>query len=287
MAHEIYASLVNVHPLTTALGAEIAGVDLASQLADRTITDVRRALLEWQVIFFRDQRLTPDQLRDFARRFGDLYVHPYGKSLDGYPEILPVVREPDDTGRNFGGSWHMDVTFEPEPMLGSVLYAVEVPSHGGDTLFASQSVAYETLSDGLRQTLDRLDAVHTASEAYGARTVAGARSMDLKTVAEPTEVIHPVVRVHPETKRRALFVNRLNTRRFAGWTEAESRPLLEFLFAHAERPEFQCRFRWTPGAVAFWDNRSVQHKALNDYAGQRRVMHRVSIAGDRPYGVGR
>jgi taurine dioxygenase len=237
------------------------------------------------VLFFPSQQMTPVALKNFARRFGPLYVHPYARGLSQHPEVVPVVREPDDVGRVFGGSWHADLTFEDEPVLGSALYAIEVPSRGGDTMFASLSAAYEALSDGLKNVLTGLNAVHSAAVAYGRGTVAGARTMDLKTVDEPREVLHPVVRIHPETGRPGLFVNRLNTRRFEGWSAAESAPLLEFLFAHSVRPEFTCRFRWRPGSLAFWDNRCVQHLALNDYAGQRREMHRVTVQGDRPYGT--
>jgi taurine dioxygenase len=273
------------HPIAGAVGAEVSGIALSAALDDATIEALRAAFLAHQVLFFRDQRLGPGELKALAARFGTLYVHPYAKSLPGHPEVMPVVREPTDVGRNFGGSWHMDLTFEKEPVLGSMLYAVDVPAFGGDTMFASGYAAYETLSPGLRATLDRLEAVHSASEAYGEGKAAGARAMGLKTLDEVPEVVHPVVRVHPETGRRALFVNRLNTRRFHGWTAEESAPLLEFLYAHAVRAELTCRFRWERGALAFWDNRCVQHIALNDYAGARREMHRVTICGDRPYGV--
>jgi alpha-ketoglutarate-dependent taurine dioxygenase len=274
-----------VRPVAGALGAELDGVRLSEALDDATVAEVRRALLEHQVLFFADQRATPAALKAFAGRFGPLYVHPYARGLPLHPEVVPVVREPDDVGRLFGGSWHTDLTFEDEPVMGSALYAVEVPARGGDTMFASQTASYEALSEGLQKVLVRLNAVHSASVAYGRTTVAGARTMALKTVEEPRDVVHPVVRVHPETGRPGLFVNRLNTRRFEGWSDAESAPLLEFLFSHAVRPEFTCRFRWRPGSLAFWDNRCVQHLALDDYAGQRREMHRVTICGDRPYGV--
>jgi len=274
-----------VRPVAGALGAEIDGVVLAEPLDDAAVASIRRALLEHQVVFFSNQSATPAGLKAFAGRFGPLYVHPYARGLPDHPEVVPVVREPDDVGRVFGGTWHTDMTFEDEPVLGSALYAVDVPPRGGDTMFASQSAAYDALSDGLKRVLVRLNAVHSAAMAYGRGTVAGARTMALKTVDAPSEVVHPVVRIHPETGRPGLFVNRLNTRRFDGWSEAESAPLLEFLFAHAVRPEFTCRFRWRPGSLAFWDNRSVQHLALNDYAGHRREMHRVTLCGDRPYGV--
>jgi taurine dioxygenase len=274
-----------VRPVSGALGAELDGLRLSEALDDATVSEIRQALLEYQVLFFADQRATPAALKTFAGYFGPLYVHPYARGLPDHPEVVPVVREPDDVGRLFGGSWHTDLTFEDEPVMGSALYAIEVPARGGDTMFASQSASYEALSEGLKKMLVRLNAVHSASVAYGRTTVAGARTMDLKTVDEPREVVHPVVRVHPETGRPGLFVNRLNTRRFEGWSDAESAPLLEFLFSHSVRPEFTCRFRWRLGSLAFWDNRCVQHLALDDYAGQRREMHRVTVCGDRPYGV--
>jgi taurine dioxygenase len=274
-----------VRPIAGALGAELDGVDIAAGPDAQTIAEVRRALLDHSVVFLRDQRATPAQLSAFAARFGTPYLHPYARGLEAHPEVMPVVREPDDTGRTFGGSWHTDLTFLDAPTMGAVLYAVEVPPVGGDTLFASQYAAYETLSEGLRALLDDLDAVHSASVAFGKTTVAGARAMQLKTVEAAQEVVHPAVRVHPETGRRCLFVNQLNTRRFDGWSEAESAPLLDFLFDHSVRPEFTCRFRWSAGAVAFWDNRCVQHLAINDYAGHRREMMRVTLCGDRPFGV--
>ena len=276
---------IAVRPIAGALGAEIDGVDIAADPDAETITEIRRALLAHCVVFLRGQQATPLQLKTFAARFATPYLHPYARGLAAHPEVMPVVREPDDTGRTFGGSWHTDLTFFDAPPMGAVLYAVEVPPVGGDTLFASQYAAYETLSDGMRAVLDGLDAVHSASAAFGRTTVAGARSMQLKTVETPAEVVHPVVRVHPEIGRRGLFVNKLNTRRFDGFSAEESAPLLGFLFEHAVRPEFTCRFRWTPGAVAFWDNRCVQHLAINDYAGHRREMMRVTLCGDRPYGV--
>ena len=278
--------LITVRPIAGALGAEVEGVDLSTEPTAGMFSEIHRVFLDYQVLFFRAQRLTPRHLKTFAARFGPLYVHPYAKSLPDHPEVMPVVREADDVGRNFGGSWHADMTFEDQPVLGSVLYAIDVPSYGGDTMFASQYAAYDTLSDSLKQVLVQLNAVHSASETlYGGGNVAAAPKMELKSVDGIREVTHPVVRVHPETGRRGLFINRLNTRRFAGWTEAESAPLLEFLFTYSVRPELTCRFRWEPGSVAFWDNRCVQHMALNDYSTRRREMHRVTICGDRPYGA--
>jgi len=276
---------IAVRPMSGAIGAEIEGVDLSEALSEHGFATLHRAFLEHQVLFFRDQHLTPDTQKRFARRFGPLYVHPYAKGLDGHPEVLPVVREAGDTGRNFGGLWHADLTFEPEPVMGSVLAARDVPDHAGDTMFASGFAAYEALSDGLKRQLERLNAVHSANAAYSDGDLAGNSRMGLKAAAPATEAVHPVVRVHPESGRRALFLNRLNTQRFEGWTAAESAPLLDYLCHHATRPEFTCRFRWRPGSVAFWDNRCTQHIAINDYAGQRREMHRVTIRGDQPRGV--
>ena len=216
---------ISVNPITGALGAEIEGVSLSVELSEQVFSEVHRAFLDHQVLFFREQRLTPSHLKAFAARFGTLYVHPYVKSLPEHSEVMPVVREADDVGRNFGGSWHADMTFEDEPVLGSVLYAVDVPSYGGDTMFASQYAAYDTLSDSLKQVLVQLNAVHSASATlYGGGHAAAAPKMGLKMVDEIREVTHPVVRIHPETGRRGLFVNRLNTRRFEGRTEAESAP---------------------------------------------------------------
>lgn len=274
---------IEVRPMSGAIGAEIAGVDLAQPIDDATFAEIRRAFLDHLMIAFRGQDLSPESQKAFARRFGMLHVHPYAKSLPGHPEIMPVVREASDEGRNFGGSWHADLIFEEEPVLGSLLYGIDVPAYGGDTLFANQYLAFETLSEGLRDMLSQLRAVNTSARAYGTRTLASARAMGLKAIEDEQSSVHPVVRTHPETGRKCLFVNSLSTQRFEGWTEEESRPLLAFLWQHAARPEHTCRFHWEPGSAAFWDNRCVLHFALNDYAGRRREMHRVTICGDRPH----
>ncbi len=278
---------IAVTPLTSALGAEIEGIDLSRPLANRTAETVHRAFLDHQVIFFRRQDITPDQLKDFARRFGPLNIHPYIEALDGHPEILEVLKDTGDT-RNFGGLWHTDLTFLEEPPLGSMLYAKEVPEAGGDTLWANKYLAYERLSDGMRDLLDGLTGVHSGATVYGPREVTGDRAagttMKLdQTEAALGEVEHPVVRTHPETGRKCLFLGgREYLRRFKDMTEEESAPLIGYLNDFAVRPEFTCRFRWAPGSFAFWDNRCTQHYALNDYHGARRLMHRVTIDGDRP-----
>jgi len=274
------------HRIAGALGAEISGVDLAAPLADSVIAEIRRALLDHQVIFFHDQHLTPEQQLAFGRRFGTLNVHEFVGAMPDYPEIIEVRKEEDET-KNFGGSWHSDVTYLEEPALGSILYAREVPDCGGDTLFANMYLAYDALSPGMRRLLGGLQAVHSARRPYGPQSnyaAAGDRSMRIRlSNSAAAEIVHPVVRTHPETGQLGLFVNPVFTVRFAEMTEEESAPLLDWLYRHAVRPEFTCRFRWRQNAVAFWDNRCVQHYAINDYHGQRRVMHRVTVNGDRPF----
>lgn len=275
---------IEVRPVAGALGAEIHGIDLADSPSDEQFGTVRRAFLDHQVIFFRDQALDPDSHKELGRRFGELNVHGYYKSLPGHPEILPVLKEPEAT-ENIGGVWHSDVTYLPEPALGSILYALEVPAAGGDTMFASQYHAYEALSDGMKEMLEGLRAIHSSDlfTNKARRDAANAtRTTKLAEIDETVESSHPVVRTHPETGRKCLFVNGAFTRRIDGWTVEESRPLLDFLYRQAARPEFTCRFRWRQGSIAFWDNRCTQHYALNDYQGYRRTMHRVTLEGDRP-----
>ncbi|MCG8546084.1 MAG: TauD/TfdA family dioxygenase [Alphaproteobacteria bacterium] len=277
---------VKVQPIAGACGAEVAGADLSQPMDDETFADIEQAFLDHQVIFFRDQALTPEQHKDFGRRFGTLNVHPRYEPLEGHPEIFPIRKDPEDE-RIVGESWHQDLTHLAEPPMGSILYALEVPPVGGDTMFASQYAAYESLSDGMKETLDSLTAVHdnriqspkVAATRNAARTT---KLREHEDEAEEPECEHPVVITHPDTGRKALYVNRVRTHRFAGMTEEESRPLLEFLFEHAHKPEFTCRFRWEKGSVAFWDNRCLMHKALNDYPGYRRYMNRVTVDGARP-----
>lgn len=278
---------LEVAPISGALGAEVAGVDLADDLSDEVIGEIRQALLDHLVICFREQELTPARQIALGRRFGELNIHPHYRPLDGYPEILPVLKEKGDK-RNIGGAWHSDVTFLERPAMGSLLYALEVPSKGGDTMFANQYLAYDSLSPGMKAMLDGLVAVH--SDAILSRPENKAKSNALRSTklkdevrVEESESEHPVVRTHPETGRKALFVNGAFTVRFKDMTVEESRPLLDYLFRHAVRPEFTCRIRWRKGSLVFWDNRAVQHYALNDYPGERREMHRVTVEGDRPY----
>jgi taurine dioxygenase len=262
-----------------ALGAEISGVDLARELPEATIAAIRQALLDHQVIFFRDQQLSPERQVAFGRRFGPLNIHPYVSGMAGHPEVMEVIKEPAEK-INFGGGWHSDMSFLERPAIGSILYAVETPEFGGDTLFASQIAAYEALSDGLKATLAGLTAVHSASREY-APTGNSARKRTSMAIAEADGLVgefeHPVVLTHPESGRKALYVNPAFTLRIAGWKPSESKPLLDYLFQHCRYEGFTCRFVWRPGSVAFWDNRSVWHFALNDYHGQRRHMRRVTV----------
>ena len=279
---------LSVKRVSSALGAEISGVDLSRSLDNSVLGEVRQALLDHCVIFFRDQAMTPEQQLTFARRFGAISIHPYGPSVPGHPEVMRVFKEKDDKV-NFGGGWHSDMTFMEKPPLGSILYALEVPPVGGDTMFANQYLAFEALSPGLKRTVEALNAVHSANAQYGVDGLSEAnRHNDQRSMKPATsegakaETVHPVVRTHPETGRKALYVNVGFTQRFEGWTKDESRPLLRWLYEHCAKPEFTCRFVWTKGSVAFWDNRCTQHYALNDYHGHRREMYRVTMEGDRP-----
>jgi taurine dioxygenase len=281
---------IGVSPISGALGADVEGVDLAQSLDEETFAEIERAFHAHQVIFFHGQNLTPEQHLAFTRRFGPLSRSPYIKHMDEHPYIIAVLKEANERGISaFGNAWHSDFSFLEEPPLGSVLYAREVPSHGGDTLFANMYTAYEALSPGLRRLLDGLRAMH-AGRPYGVGGVpedlAVSRSIGIErdNPEADREVAHPVVRVHPATGRRALFVNSIYTTRFEGMTAAESKPLLDFLYAHATQPEFTCRLRWRQGDLAVWDNRCTLHYAINDYDGRRRLMHRTTVKGERPVG---
>jgi taurine dioxygenase len=262
------------------IGAEIAGVDLSRDLPEPTVAAIRQALLEHLVVFFRDQRLTPGQYRDFAARIGRTIEYPFVPGIDGFPEITPVLKRPDQT-INFGGVWHSDTTYLAEPPMATLLLARDVPAFGGDTEFANQYLAYETLSEGMKAVLSGLRGVARSDKAEASRTRED-RGKKPGTGGELLTAEHPVVRTHPETGRKSLFVNIAHTARFAGMTDDESLPLLRFLWRHQTRPELTCRFSWAPGSLALWDNRCAQHQAINDYQGQKRLMHRITLAGDVP-----
>ena len=276
---------IQVRPIAGACGAEVHGVDLSKELDNETFGEIRRAFTENLVIFFRDQKITEEQHKAFGRRFGTLNIHPRYLPLEGHPEIFPIRKDPEHK-ENIGGVWHSDLTHLPTPPLGSILYALEVPPFGGDTMFASQYLAYETLSDGMKKMLDRMTAVHDnriqSNKVASERNAARASKLRQDNQEDEPECEHPVVITHPESGRKALFVNIIRTHRFAGMTEDESRPLIKYLCDHATRPEFTCRFCWQKGSIAFWDNRCVMHYALNDYPGYRRYMNRVTVDGTRP-----
>src|SRR5215469_4212037 len=273
---------LDVRPLSGATGAEIFGVDLARELDADTVAAIRKAWLDHLVIFFRDQDLPPARLLALARRFGQPIEYPFVKGIDGFPEITPVIKQEHERV-NFGGLWHSDTTYLEKPPMGTMLVAREVPPYGGDTLFANMYLAYETLSPGLQRLLDGLVAVNSSAKADVTKTREDRLRDGARTDAKRDYVAeHPVVRTHPETGRKALYVNGGHTVRFKNMTEAESTALLQYLFAHQQRPEFTCRFRWEVGSIAFWDNRCTQHHPVNDYHGHRRVMHRVTLAGDKP-----
>jgi taurine dioxygenase len=267
--------------LSGAIGAEISGVDLAPPLAAETTRALRRALLEHVVVFFRDQELTPQALLALAEHFGEPAEYPFVQGLPECPLVIPIVKEPHETV-NFGGIWHSDTSYLERPPMATLLYALETPAVGGDTMFANTYLAYETLSDGLKRLLGGHRAINRADKPATLRTREDMRRSHGKADARGTSAVHPVVRTHPETGRKALYVNLAHTERFDGMTAEESAPLLDYLFAQQVRPEHTCRFRWRPGSLAFWDNRASLHYPLNDYHGQRRVMHRITIAGDRP-----
>jgi taurine dioxygenase len=276
---------LEMEPLSTAIGAEISNVDLSRDLSDAAIGEIRRALLDHCVVFFRDQDLSVEAHKRLARCFGEIFVHPNFNTGDHDPEVVTIVRKPGDT-RIVGEEWHTDTTMMAEPPMGALLYALEVPPVGGDTLFANQYMAYERLSEGMKRMVDGLKCWHTDRKVAGPNSPAALAKRSTKVRDDndwrETRNLHPVVRTHPETGRKCLFVNHSYSICFEGMTEDESRPLLDWLMEWGHRPEFTCRFRWRPGSVAFWDNRCVKHLALHDVHDHQRIMRRIQIAGDRP-----
>ena len=272
-------SHIEVRKMTGGCGAEVLGVNLA-KLSNSDMEAVGQAYVDHGVIFFRDQSITPDEHIAFARRWGDVVINKFFTPTEN-PEIAEVRKEKEQT-TNIGGGWHTDHSYDIDPAMGSILVARNVPDEGGDTLFASMYAAYDALSPGLKKTLEGMRAVHSVSKVFGSGGFyqTSDQNKGMKTASpEIPEVSHPVVITHPESGRKALYVNAAFTLRFEGWTEFESQPLLNFLFAHASRPEFTCRFRWAEGSVAFWDNRATWHYATNDYHGHDRLMHRITIKG--------
>ena len=269
---------IEVDKLTPIIGAEISGADLAGSLSNRQMDEIHRALAENCVIFFRDQQLTQEQHLAFGRNFGELHIHPAAPHAPGHPELM-IIHADKDSPRANGEGWHSDVSCDTEPPMGSILYIRQTPPKGGDTLFASMYAAYEALSDRMKAYLDGLTAEHDGEDAYrGTYKNAGMQDKPVYPRAE-----HPVVRTHPVTGKKALYVNRGFTKRLVGVPRDESAAMLEYLYDHAENPLFQCRFRWQPNSIAFWDNRCVQHRAMWDYWPHTRSGFRVTVAGDKPY----
>ncbi len=267
---------LEINPIAGALGAEIHGLDLADPLDDVTFQQIHQALLDYSVVFFRDQKITPEQQLAFAKHWGDIHFHPHIPGLEGTPEVFEIVKKEDDI-HTLGGEWHTDQMFTPTPVRATMLYAKQVPPQGGDTLFANAYLAYETLSDGMKNMLAGLRTVNTYN--MKKKRAAAMKVNDINE--EASEVEHPLIRTHSETGRKALYLSYKGiTTRIAGMTDAESEPILGYLRQHMTRPEFTCRFQWQEGSLGVWDNRCVQHLAVNDYNGYRRVMHRITINGE-------
>jgi taurine dioxygenase len=269
---------IEIRPLTRNIGAEIHGVDLREPLDDATYDVLHGALLEHLVIFFRDQRITPDQQVAFGERFGELHIHPSAPCVDNRPELMKIHADATSAFAE-GTRWHTDVSSDEEPPLASILHLSEVPEIGGDTLFASMYAAYDALSDTMKNILDPLVALHTSAVHVGRyESVGGGLRRDKHPEAE-----HPVIRTHPETGRKLVFVNPAFTQQILGMSEAESDAILNFLYSHNTNPQFQCRFRWAKNSIAMWDNRSTQHHATWDYYPEKRSGIRVTVKGDRPF----
>lgn len=274
---------MQIKRLSGAVGAEILGVDLVGNISDALIADIRKIWLDNGVVFFRDQNMTMDQFQSFAMRFGEIVEYPFVKGLPDHPFIIPVLKLPHEK-HNFGGIWHTDTTYLQTPPMATMLIAEELPPFGGDTLFSSNYAAYEALSPDLQRVLQGLRGVNSSAKATVTKTREDRLGDSAKEENARKELVseHPVVRTHPETGRKALYVNPGHTMRFAGWTEEESAPLLEYLFQHQVKPEFTCRFSWTPKSIALWDNRCVMHNPVNDYHGHKRLLYRITLKGDTP-----
>ena len=277
---------IEVRPLAGALGAEVGNVDLSAPLSNQMRDEIHQAFLDNLVIIFRDQKLTPEQQVEIARLFGKPAIYPFLQGLDDAPEVHELLKTEEDTV-NFGGSWHSDTAYRERPNMGTLLYAHEVPDVGGDTLFTNMYLAYDALSDGMKEMLEGLTAIYSSEKGYDGKRAEKMKSLDglkdaVQVEIETFESEHPVVRTHPETGRKALYVSKSHTLRFKDMTVAESTPLINHLSTFAVLPEFTCRVDWQPQTLVIWDNRCTKHFAIDDYAGKRRRMHRVTIEGDRP-----
>jgi len=266
------------------VGAEVSGVDIASGVSDEQLSELKQAFSDYGVIFLRDQEISPDQHIEFAQRWGEINVNRFFQAVETHPMIAEVRKEAHQKA-NIGADWHTDHSYDQVPAMGSILYAREVPELGGDTLFSSMYAAYGALSDGMKKMLLGLRAEHSSRHAFGEGAYVDSDMDDVggrlgNTGAATQDAIHPVVIRHPLSARPALYVNGDFTVRFEGWTKAESQPLLDFLYNHARQNEFTCRFQWQKGSMAIWDNRATHHCAMNDYHGERRLMHRITIEGE-------
>ena len=273
-------SEIIINPTSGSIGAEISGVDLSIDLSDTVFSEIRQTFIEHGLIFFRNQELTPEDHLRFAKRWGEININRFFAKVEGYEQIAEVKKDPDQE-INIGGAWHTDHSYDQIPAMGSILLARETPKTGGDTLFANMYKAYESLSDGLKGTLESMNACHSSRHDFGAH--AGYAEATNQRIGNPElatqDAIHPVIITHPESKRKALYVNPEFTVNFEGWTKEESKPLLNYLTEHSTKSEHITRFKWEPGSIAFWDNRCTWHFALNDYPGEKRLMHRITVEG--------
>ena len=280
---------LDVQKIGGALGADVRGVDLSHDVSDEVLAEIRAALLDNLVISIRDQHITPAQQLAFAKRWGEIHLHPFVQGMDDYPEILAIIKRPGDK-KNFGGSWHTDQMFSPSPAMGTMLYALEVPSAGGDTMFTNQYLAYESLSDKMKEIASQLRTVCAGDNFKAANGLSRkeryGRQMSEMKVKDPGDVItnsiHPLVRTHPETGRKSIYIGG-HVQNFDGMTDEESQPLMDFFMKQSIRPEHTCRVRWATGTLTFWDNRCTQHFAVNDYPAETRIMHRITVCGDQPF----
>lgn len=271
------------------VGAEISGVDLSSPLSTQVRDEIYHAWLKHHVVFFRDQVLSPAQQATFSSNFGELDVYPFMQALDAHANVIPVIKEADAT-LNFGGAWHTDTSYMEQPPKATILYAIDVPDEGGDTLFADATEAYRQLSPGMQQTLESLTGVYSAKMVHGAsggynRVAAKENLGDAyggNAEFAEQEVEHPLIRTHAETGKKSIYCSKPHTHRIKGWTREESLPIFGFLARQVVQAQFVSRFKWSKGSLAMWDNRCLFHNALNDYQGQRRHMHRVIVRGERP-----
>ena len=273
-------SNILIKPTSGSMGVEIHNVDLSKELSDSLFSEIRETFIEHGLIFFRDQELTPDDHLRFAKRWGEININRFFAKVEGYDQIAEVKKDPDQK-INIGGAWHTDHSYDQIPAMGSILLAKETPKIGGDTLFANMYRAYETLSNGMKKTLETMKACHSSRHVFGAHT--GYAEASNQRISNPElatqDAIHPVIITHPESKRKALYVNPEFTVNFEGWTVEESKPLLDYLAEHTTQQENTTRFQWKPGSIAFWDNRCTWHFALNDYPGETRLMHRITVEG--------